>query len=69
MSEVQPRIPDDPDDDVVIACAIVGKASHLVSYDPHLLNLGNTYQGLIILDGLHFLYAVRGDTPPTESSL
>ncbi len=64
--QIQPRIPDDPDDDVVIACAIVGKATHLVSYDPHLLNLGDTYQGITILDGLHFLYAVRGDTPPEE---
>lgn len=54
----------DPDDDIVVACAIVGKATHLVSYDPHLLNLGESYQGVAILDGLHFLYAVRGDKRP-----
>ena len=54
----------DPDDDIVIACAVVGKAPHLVTYDPHLLNLGKTYQGVAILDGLHFLYTVRGDTAP-----
>ncbi|HRQ36615.1 MAG TPA: putative toxin-antitoxin system toxin component, PIN family [Chloroflexota bacterium] len=54
-------IADDPDDDIVLACAVVGQATHLVTYDPHLLNLGETYQGIIILDGLHFLYAVRGD--------
>lgn len=56
----------DPDDDIFIACAVVGKASHLVSYDPHLLSLGISYQGIIILDGLHFLYAVRGDKRPSN---
>ena len=64
--QIQPLVPDDPDDDIVIACAIVGQATHLVTYDPHLLNLGETYQGITILDGLHFLYAVRGDTPPVK---
>ncbi len=59
-------IPDDPDDDVVVACAVAGQATHLVTYDPHILNLGETYRGIIILDGLHFLYAVRGDAPPVE---
>ncbi|MEA3398082.1 MAG: putative toxin-antitoxin system toxin component, PIN family [Chloroflexota bacterium] len=57
------RIPDDPDDDVVIACAIVGGATHLVTYDIHLRSLGEEYQGVQILDGLHFLYALRGDVP------
>jgi putative PIN family toxin of toxin-antitoxin system len=64
--QIQPIVPDDPDDDIVIACAIVGQATHLVTYDPHLLNLGETHQGITILDGLHFLYAVRGDTPPVK---
>jgi putative PIN family toxin of toxin-antitoxin system len=64
--QIQPRIAEDPDDDIVIACAIVGEATHLVTYDPHLLNLGETYEGITILDGLHFLYAVRGDTPSVE---
>ncbi|RLC90031.1 MAG: toxin-antitoxin system toxin component, PIN family protein, partial [Chloroflexi bacterium] len=57
------RIPDDPDDDVVIACAIAGGATHLVTYDIHLRSLGEEYQGVHILDGLHFLYALRGDVP------
>ena len=57
------RIPDDPDDDVVIACAIAGGATHLVTYDIHLRSLGEEYQGVQILDGLHFLYALRGDVP------
>lgn len=61
--QIHPLVPADPDDDIVIACALVGQATHLVTYDPHLLNLGETYQGITILDGLHFLYTVRGDTP------
>lgn len=66
--QIKPVVPNDPDDDVVIACAIVGRATHLVSYDPHLLNLGETYQGIVILDGLHFLYAVRGDKRPSNKA-
>jgi len=62
-ADILPRIPDDPDDDVVIACAIVGGATHLVTYDIHLRSLGEEYQGVHILDGLHFLYALRGDVP------
>jgi len=58
------RVPADPDDDIVIACAIVGRATHLVTYDPHLHALGEVYQGVRILDGLHFLYVLRGETPP-----
>jgi predicted nucleic acid-binding protein len=58
------RVPADPDDDVVLACAIVGQATHLVTYDPHIHALGEVYQGVRILDGLHFLYAVRGDVLP-----
>ena len=63
-SDIVGRVPADPDDDVVIACAIVGQATHLVTYDPHLSALGEVYQGVRILDGLHFLYVVRGDMPP-----
>jgi len=59
--QIKRVVSNDPDDDIFVACAIVGKATHLVSYDPHLLNLGISYQGIAILDGLHFLYAVRGD--------
>jgi putative PIN family toxin of toxin-antitoxin system len=62
-NQVQPIVLADPDDDVVLACALVGRATHLVTYDPHLLSLGSSYQGVLLLDGLHFLYAVRGDTP------
>jgi predicted nucleic acid-binding protein len=61
--QISPIITADPDDDIVLACALVGRATHLVTYDPHLLGLGSSYQDIAILDGLHFLYAVRGDSP------
>jgi putative PIN family toxin of toxin-antitoxin system len=54
----------DPDDNAILACAFVGQASHIVTYDPHFDVLGGVYQGIPILDGLHFLYIVRGDRPP-----
>ena len=64
VGHVAPVIEADPDDDKVIACAVVGRADYLVTYDPHFLPLGGEYQGVRIVDGLHFLYIVRGDTPP-----
>lgn len=66
--QIKRVVSNDPDDDIFVACAIVGKATHLVSYDPHLLNLGGSYQGVVILDGLHFLYAVRGDKRPSNKA-
>ena len=59
--DVQKVILSDPDDDFVLACAVVGKADYLVTYDPHFDCLRGEYQGIQILDGLHFLYVVRGD--------
>lgn len=55
----------DPDDNAILACAVVGRASHIVTYDPHFDILGGAYQGIPILDGLHFLYVIRGDRPPS----
>lgn len=63
VRQITPVVVADPDDDVVLACAVAGQATHLVTYDPHLLNLGNFYLGIRLLDGLHFLYALRGDIP------
>jgi predicted nucleic acid-binding protein len=54
----------DLDDDMVLACAVVGQASHLVTYDLHFAPLGDVYRGVRLIDGLHFLYLVRGDQPP-----
>ena len=60
-ADVQRVIVNDPDDDHILACAVVGRADYLVTYDPHFDCLGSEYQGIQILDGLHFLYIVRGD--------
>jgi len=59
----------DADDDVVVACAVVGNADCLVTYDPHIAALGDSYQGVRITKALPFLWAVRGDRRPnaTES--
>jgi putative PIN family toxin of toxin-antitoxin system len=59
--DVQPVILADHDDDYVLACAVVGRADYLVTYDPHFDCLGGEYRGFKIVDGLHFLYIVRGD--------
>jgi len=58
------RIPADADDDVVVACALAGKADFLVTYDPHFAPLGDTYEGIRVSKALPFLWAVRGDQPP-----
>ena len=66
ISAIQRYVKDDPDDDIIVACAAVSKATHIVSYDPHLLNLKKPISGCIVLNGLHFLFLVRGDTPPLQ---
>jgi uncharacterized protein len=63
--QIQSVIAGDPDDDRVLACAVVGQADYLVTYDPHFDCLGGEYQGIRVLDGLHFLYVVRGDKRPS----
>lgn len=60
---VLPVLPD-PDDDVVLACAVIGQATHLVTYDPHFDVLAGMHRGVVILKALPFLWLVRGDTPP-----
>ena len=45
----------DPDDDMIIECAVVGGATHIVTGDQkHLLPLGN-YQGILIIKPADFL--------------
>lgn len=51
---VQPRtiqrvVPNDPDDDAVIACALAARADLIVSGDRHLHSLGGAYSGIRIL--------------------
>lgn len=61
---IAPIIVADPDDDVILACALIGKADYLVSYDPHFDVLGGLYEGVRICKALSFLWAVRGDVAP-----
>jgi len=63
--EIGSVIAGDPDDDQVLGCAVAGKADYLVTYDPHFDCLGGEYQGIHVLDGLHFLYVIRGDKMPS----
>ena len=47
--EIQPVIYDDPDDDMVLACALTAHADFIISGDHHLLDLGE-YKDIEILD-------------------
>jgi putative PIN family toxin of toxin-antitoxin system len=47
-------VPDDPDDNRVLECAIAGKADFIVSGDRHLLRIGN-YAGIAIVTVRQFL--------------
>ncbi len=52
--------PVDPDDIMFLLCAINGRATHLVSYDDHLLSLRHYYSGeLAMCEPLEFLAACR----------
>jgi putative PIN family toxin of toxin-antitoxin system len=63
-SDVESVIIADPDDDFVLACAVVGRADYLVTYDAHFDALEGEYRGVKITEALPFLWAVRGDRPP-----
>lgn len=63
-SDVVRVIAADPDDDLILACAVKGAATHLVTYDPHFDFLGGSYRGIQILRPLGFLYLLRGDASP-----
>ena len=65
---VLPMIPGDSDDDAILACAIVGKADYLVTYDQHFDSLGGAHGDVKITRALPFLWALRGDVPPQASS-
>jgi len=47
-------VPDDPDDDMVVECAMMGNATHIVTGDKHLLSLTNC-QGITILKAAEFV--------------
>ena len=49
----------DPDDNVIVACAIEGRANYIVTYDPHFDSLGGEYRGIKIVKAIPFLEALR----------
>ena len=61
--DVLPVIAADPEDDAILACAVIGKADYLVTYDPHFDILNGEYHGIKITKALPFLWAVRGEPP------
>ncbi len=50
---------EDPDDNVIIACAVEAEADYIVSGDKHLLNL-REYQGIRIIRASEFLRILEG---------
>jgi putative PIN family toxin of toxin-antitoxin system len=49
----------DSDDNVIVACAVIGKANYIITYDPHFDSLGGEYQGIKILKAIPFLEILR----------
>ncbi len=52
------RIIEDPTDNMLLACAMEGRADFIVSRDPHLRNL-NRFQGIEIVDVRSFVDRVK----------
>ena len=51
-------VPRDPDDDMIIACAVAASAEYIVTRDRDLLSLG-TYRKIAIIDPEQFLGIIR----------
>jgi putative PIN family toxin of toxin-antitoxin system len=49
----------DPNDDMILACAVAASTSHVVTRDPDLLSL-DTYEGIAIVTPEAFLALLRG---------
>jgi len=58
--DTEGAVPDDPDDDMVLACAVDGMADLIVSGDRHLLDLGE-YRGIPIITAREFLDRLRNE--------
>lgn len=54
--------PVDADDISFLLCAINGGATHLVTYDPHLLDIGLFYDEFQVVHAIGFLDALRLET-------
>jgi putative PIN family toxin of toxin-antitoxin system len=51
----------DPDDNVIVACAVEGGANYLVTYDPHFDSLQGEYRGVKIVKAIPFLEVLRNE--------
>jgi len=47
-------VPEDPDDDMIVECAVAGNATHIVTGDKHLLSM-RAYQGIAIVKATDFI--------------
>jgi predicted nucleic acid-binding protein len=47
-----------------LACAVVGRAAYLVTYDAHFDVLGGSFEGVKITKALPFLWELRGESAP-----
>ncbi|TEU11702.1 MAG: putative toxin-antitoxin system toxin component, PIN family [Anaerolineales bacterium] len=53
-------VPDDPDDNKFVECALEGKAQYVISRDQDLLRLGE-YEGIRMADDVEFLDILRAE--------
>lgn len=53
-------VPNDPDDDAVIACALAARAELIVSGDNHLHSLGGEYNGIPIVTPAQAVQKITG---------
>ena len=53
-------VPNDPDDDAVIACALAARADLIVSGDKHLHSLGGEYKGIPIVTPAQAVQKIAG---------
>lgn len=60
LTHIPRVIPQDPDDDAVLACAVAGDADYIISRDRHLLGL-RMYEGIPIITAPVLLRAFRGE--------
>ena len=53
-----PGVTEDPDDDMVVACAVEGNAAYIITRDQHLLRMG-TYRDIVVVGPEEFVAAGR----------
>ncbi len=51
-----PGVTEDPDDDMVVACAVEGNAAYIITRDQHLLRMG-TYRDIVVVSPEEFIAA------------